>query len=66
MDSKQFGAVVRKTLEARGVKFAFAAGQIGMSRQVLYAKMLGVNPWKLDEALKAIKAFGLPQDILMK
>ena len=65
MDSKAFGEAVKKILDERGIKYAWAAEQMGWSRQLLYAKLLGENQWKLDEVTRAIKLFDLPKDILM-
>lgn len=65
MDSKKFGEKLRRILNDRGVKYAWAAEKMGWSKQLLNAKMLGQSQWKLDEVAKAIKVLDLPKDILM-
>lgn len=63
--SVQFGKRFRQILDDRGIKYSFAAEKMGWSKQLLHAKLLGQNKWRLDEALTAIKLFDLPKDILL-
>lgn len=65
MDSKVFGARLKKVLDERGVKYSWAAERMGWSKQLFHSKMLGVTAWKLDEVSKAMAVLDLPKDILM-
>ena len=65
MDSKEFGERLRQELDKKGIRYTYAAEKMGWSRQLLNAKMLGQNQWKLDEVSKAIQAFDLPKDIML-
>lgn len=63
--STEFGKRFREVLDSRGIKYSYVAEKMGWSKQLLNAKLLGQNKWRLDEAMKAINLFGLPKDILL-
>ena len=63
--STEFGKRFREVLDSRGIKYSYVAEKMGWSKQLLNAKLLGQNKWRLDEALTAIKLFDLPKDILL-
>ena len=64
MDSRMFGRRVMMTAEEKGIKYSYIAKQLGMSRQLLYSKMMGDNMWKIDEASKVMKLLNMPAEIM--
>lgn len=64
MNEAKFSKLARDTIESKGFKYTYIAGQLGMSRQLLNAKLLGQSAWKLDEAMKLMRLLDLPANVL--
>lgn len=64
MDAVKFNRIVRDTIDSRGIKYTYVAEQLGMSKQLLNARLLGQTAWKLDEAMRLIRLLDLPTDVL--
>lgn len=63
---EELQAIVYGYVKSAGITKDDLAGQLGIGRSAFYAKMGGLSPWYLDEAVRLSGLLNVPLDELAK
>lgn len=63
MTNEKFSEVVADAISEQGLKQTYVAEKIGMTPQLLSAKLHGTNRWQVDQVCSVCKLLGIPPDI---